>query len=203
MKWLEEGHDIHIIWFTDGRAGYRKAREENALDDCEETKITEDELARIRLAEADAAGDFLGVKKENRHFLKFYDSELQNHINEAVEKIKDFVRNADLFVIPSSNNDHSDHQATHDIAVKVAQELNLNSLKFYVYNLHAPLKAQGENLVKIKIGDKRFRVYQALKLHKSQFYTKDMKWQTEAMMERRRERFGVFHIKDKGKFYNF
>ncbi|NVM38693.1 MAG: hypothetical protein HWN81_24105, partial [Candidatus Lokiarchaeota archaeon] len=59
------------------------------------------------------------------------------------------------------------------------------------------------NLVKIKIGDKRFKVYQALKLHKSQFYTKDMKWQTEAMKERRRERFGVFHLKDKGKFYNF
>ncbi|NVM36174.1 MAG: PIG-L family deacetylase, partial [Candidatus Lokiarchaeota archaeon] len=192
MKWLEEGHEFHIIWFTDGRAGYRKAREQNALDDCEETKITEDELAGIRLAEADAAGEFLGVKKENRHFLKFYDSELQNHINDAIEKIKDIVRDADLFVIPSSNNDHSDHQATHDIAVKVAQELNLNRLKFYVYNLYNPLKAQGENLVKIKIGDKRFKVYQALKLHKSQFYTKDMKWQTEAMKERRRERFGVF-----------
>lgn len=203
MNWLEEGHDIHIIWFTDGRAGYRKAREENALDDCEETKITEDELARIRLAEADAAGDFLGVKKENRHFLKFYDSELQNHIHNAVVKIKDIVRDADLFVIPSNNNRHLDHQATHDIAVKVAQELNLNNLKFYVYNLYNPLKAQGENLVKIKIGDKRFKVHQALKLHKSQFYTKDMKWQTEAMKERRRERFGVYSLKDKGKFYNF
>ena len=110
---------------------------------------------------------------------------------------------ADLFVIPSNNNRHLDHQATHDIAVKVAQELNLNNLKFYVYNLYNPLKAQGENLVKIKIGGKRFKVHQALKLHKSQFYTKDMKWQTEAMKERRRERFGVYSLKDKGKFYNF
>jgi len=57
MKWLEEGNDIHIIWFTDGRAGYRKSREENTLDDCEATKISEDQLAKIRLAEADAAGE--------------------------------------------------------------------------------------------------------------------------------------------------
>lgn len=203
MKWLEEGNYIHIIWFTDGRAGYRKSREENTLDDCKATKISEDQLAKIRLAEADAAGEFLGVKKENRHFLKFYDSELQNHIDDAVEKIKEIVENADIYVIPSNNNKNHDHQATHDIAIKVAKELNLNSLKFYVYNLYNPLKAQGENLVKIKIGDKRFKVHQALKMHKSQFYTKDMKWQTEAMKERRRERFGVFHLKDKGKFYNF
>lgn len=203
MKWLNEDHEVHIIWFTDGRAGYRKSREENTLDDCEATKISEDQLAKIRLAEADAAGEFLGVKKENRHFLNFYDQELQDHIDNAVEKIKDIVRNADLFVIPSNNNDHPDHQATHDIAVKVAQELNMSNLKFYIYYLHAPLKARGENLIKNRIRNLRFKVYQALKLHKSQFYTKDMKWQTEAMKERRTERFGFYYLKDKGKFYNF
>ncbi|MFX1574783.1 MAG: PIG-L deacetylase family protein [Promethearchaeota archaeon] len=203
MTWLEEGHDLHIIWFTDGRAGYRKAREENALDECKATMISEDELARIRLAEADAAGEFLGVKKENRHFLKFYDSELQNHIDESVENIKDNVRDADRFVIPSGNNKHLDHQATHDIAIRVAEELNLNNLEFYVYALYNPIKAQNEHLVKIKLGNLRFKVYKALKLHKSQFYTKDMKWQTEAMKEVRRQRFGVFHLEDKGKFYNF
>jgi len=30
-----------------------------------------------------------------------------------------------------------------------------------------------------------------------------MKWQAEAIKERRRERFGYFLLKDKGKFYNF
>ncbi|MCK4371395.1 MAG: hypothetical protein KAW03_10025, partial [Candidatus Lokiarchaeota archaeon] len=63
--------------------------------------------------------------------------------------------------------------------------------------------AQGQNLVKIKIGDLRFKVYEALKKHKSQFYIKDMKWQAEAMKGRRRERFGFYQLKDKGKFYNF
>jgi LmbE family N-acetylglucosaminyl deacetylase len=145
----------------------------------------------------------LGIKKENRLFLNYYDQKLKEHINEAVDKIKNIGKDTDIFVIPSNNNNHPDHQATHDIAVKVAQELKLNNLKFYVYALYNPLKAQGENLTKIKIGDLRFKVYQALKLHKSQFYTKDMKWQAEAIKERRRERFGVYSLKDKGKFYNF
>ncbi len=203
MKWLEKGHDVHIIWFTDGRAGYRKAREEKQLEDCEATRISEVELANIRLAEADTAAEFLGIKKENRHFLKFYDQELRNHIEEADEKIKDIAKNADRFVIPSDNNNHPDHQATHDIAIRVAEELNLHNLEFYVYALYNPIKAQGEHLVKIKLGDKRFKVHEALKLHKSQFYTKDMGWQTEAMKEVRRQRFGLFHLEDKGKFYNF
>lgn len=203
IKWIEEGHDVHIIWFTDGRAGYRVAREQNQLEDCEATRISEDQLAKIRLSEANAAGEYLGVKEENRHFLKYHDHELKNHVDNAVEKIKDIVRDADLFVIPSNNNGHPDHQSTHDIALNVAHELELNHLKFYVYALYNPLKAQGDNLIKIKIGDLRFKVYQALKLHKSQFYTYNMGWQVEAMKGRRRERFGYYHIKDKGKFYNF
>lgn len=188
---------------TDGRAGYRKSREENTLDDCEESRISEAELAKIRLTEAEIAGEFLGVKKEKRHFLKFYDQELINHIDEAVKKIKHIVRNADIFVIPSNNNEHKDHQATYDIVIQVAEELNMEDLKFYVYALKNPLQAQGQNLVKIKIGDLRFKVYEALKKHKSQFYIKDMKWQAEAMKGRRRERFGFYQLKDKGKFYNF
>ncbi len=203
LKWLEEGHEVHIIWFTDGRAGYRKARELGELEDREATRITEKELARRRVAEADAAGEFLGIKKENRHFLKFYDQELTNHINDAVEKIKDIVKDANRFVIPSAKNNHPDHQATHDIAIIVAEKLNLFNIEFYVFALYNPLEAQGENLVKIRIGNLRFKVYDALKLHKSEFYTKDMNWQSLAMRDRRRERFGLYKLKDKGKFYNF
>jgi LmbE family N-acetylglucosaminyl deacetylase len=128
---------------------------------------------------------------------------LNEYINEAAVRIKEIVRNSDRFVIPSANNNHPDHQATHDIAVKVAAGLNMSNLEFYVYALYNPLKAQGEKLVKIKIGNLRFKVYEALKLHKTEFFTKDMNWQTLAMRDRRRERFGVFNLEDKGKFYNF
>ena len=203
MTWLNEGHDVHIILFTDGRAAYRKAKEQNELEECEETRITEDELAEIRLFEAEAACELLGVKKEKRHFLKYYDQELYRNIDDAVKKIEDLVRDADRFVIPSANNKHPDHQATHDIAVNIAKKLNLIDVEFYVFALYNPLQVQGVNLVKIKVGDLRFKVYQALKLHKSQFHTKDMGWQTEAMKYRRTERFGFFRLKDKGKFYNF
>lgn len=203
MKWIEEGHDIHIVWFTDGRAGYRIAKEENKLEECEETRISEEELAEIRLAEADAAGDLLGVKKENRYFLKFFDQELKNHVDDAIEKIQNIVKNADRFVIPSANNSHPDHQATHDIGIKVAQELNFIKLEFYVYALYNPLKAQGDNLVKIKIGNFRSKVNKALQIHKSQFYTKDMVRNSLAIRDRHKEQFGFYTIKDKGKFFNF
>ena len=56
LKWLEEGHEVHIIWFTDGRAGYRKARELCELEDCEETRINEEELAKIIGREQIVAG---------------------------------------------------------------------------------------------------------------------------------------------------
>ncbi len=203
IKWSEEGHEIHVIWFTDGRAAYRKAKEVNELEDCEETRITDEELAKIRLSEADAAGDYLGVDKENRHFLKIHDQDLKNNVDYAVEKIRDIVIDANRFIIPSDHNGHPDHQATHDIAKKIALKLNLDNIEFYVYNLYNPLKAQGEKLIKIKIGDLRFKVYKALKIHKSQFYTKNMGWQVEAYKEKRRERFGLYTLEDAGNYYNF
>ncbi|MHA2051211.1 MAG: PIG-L deacetylase family protein [Promethearchaeota archaeon] len=203
MKWLEEENDVHIIFFTDGRAGYRKAREEDNLEDCEKTRISEEELAGIRLREADMAAELLGVKNSNRHFLKFYDQELKNHIDEAVERIKDLVRDADRFVIPSGNNNHPDHQATHDIAIKVAKLLKLHEVEFYVYALYNPQESKGEHLVKIKVGDLRFKLYTVLKLHKSQFYTKNMELHSLAMKGRRTERYGFFLLKDKGNYYNF
>jgi len=203
LKWLENGHNIHIIWFTDGRAGYRKARERNELKDCKETRINEDQLAEIRLKEANSSAEFLGIKKENRHFLRFYDQELKNHIDEAVEKIKDNIKDANMFVIPSGNNEHPDHQATHDIAIKVAQELKLQNLVFYVFALYNPLKAEGEHLKKVKVGELRYKAYEAFKLHKSQLYIKDFPSLSLWIRGKRRDRYGYYKLKDVGKFYNF
>ena len=203
LKWLEEGHEVGIIWLTDGRAGFRKSRELGELEDCEDTRISEEELGRRRIAEAKLVGDYLGVKKENQHFLKFHDQELKNHIDEGIELVKKIVIDTDRFVIPSDNNNHPDHQATQEIAIRAAEELKMNDLEFYVYAIYNPLKAQDQHLTKIKVGDLRFKVYKALLLHKHEFYTKDMHWQSKAYREMRRYRFGVFSLKDRGKFYNF
>ena len=203
LKWIEEGHDVHIIWFTDGRAGYRKAREDGELDDNEETRLNEDELAKKRLAEAAASAEVLGIKPENRYFLKFPDADLQNHIYDAVEKVTRIIRKADRFIIPSDNNSHADHQATHDIAVKVAEKLHLENIEFYVFSIYVPLKAQGEHLVKEKLGDLRFKAYEAVKRHRSQLFIKTLKEYSKWVKGKRRDRFGVYKLSDKGKYYNF
>ena len=202
LKWLKEGHEIHIIWFTDGRAGYRAAKERYDLKKCEATNIDEAQLATIRIAEANNAAEFLGIKKENRHFLKFYDQELRDHIKEAVVKIRNIVKDADRFVIPSAKNNHPDHQATYEIAIKVAKELNLNNLDFYVYALYNTLKA-GNHLLVNKIGDLRLKVYEAVKLHKSLFHIKSNELEVRTLKSRRKDRFGVYRLHEKGKYYNF
>ncbi len=202
LKWLEEGHEIHIIWFTDGRAGYRAAKERDDLEDCDATNIDEDELTKIRIAEADNAAEFLGIKKENRHFLKFYDQELKNHIKEAVVKIRSIVKDADRFIIPSANNNHPDHQATYEIAIKIAEEQNLYHIDFYVYALYNTLKA-GNHLLVTKIGDLRLKVYEAVKLHKSLFHIKSNELEVRALKSRRKDRFGVYKLHEKGTYYNF
>ena len=203
LKWVEEGHEVHIIWFTDGRAGYRKAREDGELEDNEETRINEDQLAEKRLAEAAASAEVLGVKPENTHYLKFHDADLQNHIYDAVEKAIRIIKKPDRFVIPSDNNEHADHQATHDIAFKIAEKLDLNNIEFYVFSIYVPLKAEGEHLVKVKVGDLRFKAYEALKKHRSQLFIKTLQNYSTWVEGKRRDYFGVYKLADKGKYYNF
>lgn len=203
LKWLEEGHEVNIIWLTDGRAGYRKSRADGSLIDNEETRITEEQLAEKRLAEAADSAKVLGVKPENCSFLKYHDRDLQNHVYDAVEKVVRIIRNPDRFIIPSTNNEHTDHQATHDIAVKVAEKLNLKELEFYVYAYHTALKADAEHLVSVRFGNLRFKALEALKKHRSQFFTPDLEWQSKWVEGKRREYYSRYKLADKGKYYNF
>ncbi|MBA7660754.1 hypothetical protein ES703_68760 [subsurface metagenome] len=88
-------------------------------------------------------------------------------------------------------------------AIKVAQELNLQNLVFYVFALYNPLKAEGEHLVKIKMGDLRQKLYDGLQIYKSQFWSKEMSRNSLWVKGKRRERFGYYKFEDIGKFYNF
>jgi LmbE family N-acetylglucosaminyl deacetylase len=203
LKWLEEDHEVFIIWLTDGRAGYRRSRKLGTLIDNEETRITEEQLAEIRLAEAAASAKVLGVKPEYCFFLKYHDRDLQNHVYDAVEKVARIIKNPDRFVISSTNNEHPDHQATHDIAVKVAEKLNLKDIEFYVYAYHTALKANAEHLVTVRFGNLRFKALEALKKHRSQFFTPDLEWQSKWVEGKRRDYYGRYKLADKGKFYNF
>jgi len=203
LKWLENGHEIYIIWLTDGRAGYRKARKLGELEDNEETRITEDQLAEKRLAEAAASAKILGVKPENCYHLKIHDRDLMNHKYDVIDQLIRFIKKVDRFVIPSNNNEHPDHQATYEIAVRVAEKLNLKDIEFYVYAIHTPLKAKGERLVKVRFGNLRYKALEALKEHRSQFYLKDLELQSKWVESKRRDYFGLYKLGDKGKHFNF
>jgi LmbE family N-acetylglucosaminyl deacetylase len=117
FDWIEEGHNVHIITVTDGRAAYRDARE---ID------MPEDEVAEMRINEAKRVIEFLGLNKENHHLLFFHDAVGKKYVKEGIERVKPIISNADRIVLPSNNNLHEDHQATHDIAIEAAKDLNLD-----------------------------------------------------------------------------
>jgi LmbE family N-acetylglucosaminyl deacetylase len=203
LKWLKEGHDIHVIWLTDGRAAYREPRKRNDIIEDTDRKVSEVELARLRTEEANLVAEFLGIKKENRHFLCFKDQELKDHIDNAIEKIQEIVKNSDIFVIPSAHDTHPDHEAAYQIAVKAADIFNLHNINFYVYALYSILKSEKNQLFINKLGDLRFKVYNAVKLYKSLNCIKSNELETLTLKNKRKERFGIYKLQDKGKYYNF
>jgi len=206
LKWMEEGHDVHVIYVTDNRAllswGHDNGEvlEEVARD---YIHLSEEEIGKIGLNEAKKAAKALGFTKSNIHFFKFHDQDAMNQIKKGVEFSKDIIKDADRLVIPSDNNKHSDHQATHIMAKTAAQELNLKNVEFYVYTIYNLLKAPIEKHIKIKVVEHREKLYELMKIYKTQITlaTSKIAWQT--LKRRRKERFGLFFLDEAGKYYNF
>lgn len=204
LKWIEGDHDVHVIYISDNRATITWAKKHGNFIETEENKnLTEEEIARIGLQEAREAAKFLGLLEKKVHLFKFPDQKVKDYIDKGVQLAKPIVKDADRFVIPSANNEHTDHQATYEIAVRTAEELKLKNLEFFVYALHKPLRAEGEYLVKIKMGDLRLKLYEALQIYKSQFWDREMFRNSMWVKGKRRERFGYYKFEDIGKFYNF
>jgi LmbE family N-acetylglucosaminyl deacetylase len=126
-----------------------------------------------------------------------------NHIKEGIELSKEIIKDADRLVIPTDNNRHPDHQATHIMAKTAAQELNLKDIEFYVYLIYNILKAPIEKHIKIKMVEYRDRLYDIMKIYKTQiaFSASKIAWRT--LKRRRKERFGLFFLEEAGKYYNF
>ena len=105
--------------------------------------------------------------------------------------------------MPSNNNNHPDHQATHEMAKSAAVEMKLDKTEFYVYAIYNILKIPMDRQIKIKMVEYRDKLYELMKGYKTQLCLKDtnMGWQT--LKRRRMERFGVFGLDDANKFYNF
>ena len=95
-----------------------------------------------------------------------------SQIDNGVELTKDIIKDSNRVVMPGDNNNHTDHQATHNIVKRAAIELNLVNTEFYVYAIHNAQKTPMEKQVKIKIADYRYRIYEIMKLYKTQLLFK-------------------------------
>ena len=203
LKWKEEGHDVHIIYITDGRAAYRYERETGRLQESEETKISEDELAEIRMKEIDEVMEVLNFPKENIHKFKIPDQDAKNHIREGVELSKNIIKDADRIVLSSNNNTHVDHQATYEIAVGAAKELDLKDIEFYGYALYVAHKEPREKVVKIRIKNYRDKVFEAMSKYKSQLAISAVKIYYDTIKRKPVEFFGKYSFSEIGKDYKF
>lgn len=206
FKWMEEGHDIHVVYVTDNCALISWGRKNNELIE-EEAKeyinLTEEEIGVIGLEEARKAAKAFGFPHSNVHLFKFHDQDAMNHIKEGIELSKTIITDADRLVIPSDNNNHPDHQATHIMVKTAAQDLNMINVEFYVYAIYNILKAPIEKHIKIQVADYRDKLYNLMQLYKTQITlsTSKVAWQT--LKRRRKERFGLFFLNEMGKYYNF
>lgn len=205
FDWIEEGHDLHIITITDGRACYREMKD--TLDEDAKT-MTEEEVAQMRLKEAEKASEFLNIPKGNHYLLKFHDAEGQAYVKDAIEKVKPLIKGTDIIVLPSDNNAHVDHQATHDIAIQAAQELKLKETEFWVYFIPSYGKFQEDSQkkqIEIELSQElQEKLLDWLKIYQSQ---KKMKY-TWKMYRRflknvQTRKLGIFSYEDIGNYYNF
>lgn len=201
IKWIEEGHNVHIIYITDNRVliSWGLKANELVVDEINDyIDLTEDEIADIALKEAEDAASALGFSPNNIHLLKIHDQDAINKIDLAVSLSKEIIKGADRIVLPGDIKSHPDHKATHIIAKKAAKELDLNA-EFFVYYSISPKEKQ----LKINIAKYRERLYEIMKIYKTQLCIKGTRAGWETLKRKRSERFGVYKLEDMDKYNNF
>jgi LmbE family N-acetylglucosaminyl deacetylase len=206
LKWIKEGeHDIHIITVTDGRACYRAAEDmlsEDAL------AMTEDEVAEMRINEAKQSIKFLGLPSENHHLFKFHDADGQKYVKEGIKKAVSLIKEIDRIALPSTHNLHQDHQATHDIAISAAKELNLVNVEYFVYFIASYGKFKEDSKEKqfdYVIDEETADILKEwLEIYQSQA---KLKWTWKMYLRYLRKirtwTYAKYKFEDIGKYYNF
>lgn len=201
IKWIEEGHNVHIIYITDNRVliSWGLKANELVVDEINDyIDLTEDEIADIALKEAEDAASALGFSPNNIHLLKIHDQDAINKIDLAVSLSKEIIKGADRIVLPGDIKSHPDHKATHIIAKKAAKELDLNAELFVYYSI-----SPKEKQLKINIAKYRERLYEIMKIYKTQLCIKGTRAGWETLKRKRSERFGVYKLEDMDKYNNF
>jgi LmbE family N-acetylglucosaminyl deacetylase len=206
LKWMKEGHNVHIVYVTDNRAliTWRKKNEKSIIEEAQDyLNLSEDQVGKIGLKEARSVAKAFGFPNDAVHLFEFHDQDALNQISRGIILAKAIIYDADRIVIPSDHNNHPDHQATHTIAKEAAIELNLVNTEFYVYAIYNIMKAPMEKQTKIRIAEYRDQIYDIMALYKTQLTLKDTRMGWITLKRKRSERFGVFNLSDAGKFYNF
>ncbi|MHA1913919.1 MAG: PIG-L deacetylase family protein [Promethearchaeota archaeon] len=206
LKWVKEEHDVHLVYVTDNRTLISWGQQENQLIQelaGDYLGLNEDQIAEIALKEANDVSRKLGLPESNVHFFKFHDQDAMNNIELGVKLSKEILFDVIRIVLPSDNNSHPDHQATHTMAKKAAEELYLKELEFYVYNMRGILEIPREKQIKVNIVKFRPRILELMKSYKTQLCIKETKMGVEMLKRRRTERFGIFSFNDINQFKNF
>ncbi|MFX1325912.1 MAG: PIG-L deacetylase family protein [Promethearchaeota archaeon] len=206
LRWVNEKHEVHLIYVTDNRVLITYGMKENELIK-EKAKLymnlNEDEIAKIALNEAKIASNKFGLPESNTHYFKFYDQGAMDNIDNGIKLSKTILVNADRIVLPSDNNVHPDHQATHIIAKEAARALNLRDAEFYVYNIRGILNIPQDKQIKLNMVDYRSKILEIMRGYKTQLCFKETALGMEFLKRRRTERFGIFNFTDMDKYVNF
>ncbi len=206
LKWIKEGeHDIHIITITDGRACYRVANDTFSED---VATMTEDDVAEMRINEAKQSIDFLGLPLDNHHLFHFHDADGRKYVKEGIKKAIPIIKGFDRIVLPSTNNLHIDHQATHDIAMGAAKELNLTNIEYFVYFIASYGKFKEDSKEKqfeYTIDEETAKILKKwLELYQSQAKLKwTWKMYSRYLRKIRTWTYARYQFEDIGKYYNF
>ena len=206
LKWMKEGHDVQIVYVTDNRAliTWGKKNDQIIIEKAHEyINLSADQVGEIGIKEAKSVAKAFGFPNNAVHLFEFHDQDALNQISRGITLAKVIIYDADRIVIPSDNNNHPDHQATHTIAKEAAIELNLVNTEFYVYAIYNIMKAPMEKQIKIRVAEYRDQIYDIMALYKTQLTLKDTRMGWITLKRKRSERFGVFNLGDAGKSYNF
>lgn len=205
LDWIEEGHEIHVITVTDGRACCRAGAD---VFSPEIKDLSEDDIAQMRTNEAKQAIKYLGIPANQHHLLGFHDADGQKYVKEGIEKVKPIIKDADRLVLSSTNNLHEDHQASHDIAIGTAIELNLTNIEYFVFfeASYGRFKEDSKDKqFEFPISDEcRQKLFEWYAIYKSQSYLKyTNKMYIGYLKKVKSMTYGLFQWNDIGKFYNF
>jgi LmbE family N-acetylglucosaminyl deacetylase len=169
---------IHLIYATDGS--------QSPVPAVRWSGSASPDLSAIRMSEARAALDVLGVPIDNIHFLNFPDAKLRYHLEgfgEALQELLQVIKPQSLLV-PFRYDRHPDHLAVNRVTTSVLQRGDQVELfEYFVYTHWRLLPKRDirryirpEQLIEIDIEAESARKRQALACFKSQT-TRFYPWQ--------------------------